>query len=366
LTNAAVSELTRDQIAAASQNNYPSSIKITKLLARYAVLFGVVIILVIFGIVYIRRNITRPNNLLNPTATPRIQWLELTGPPIPRRGLAVANFENQIYVIGGENTEGISNIVESYDPQTNLWTTLAPKPTSVTDINAAVIGGLIYIPGGRLSTGIPTNITEVYDPRSNQWSSASPMPRPLSAYALTVFEGRIYLFGGWDGKQVVNNAYVYDSHSNSWSEIPLMTTARAYAGAAVVGGKIYVIGGWDGQNALSVNEIYLPDNSREGSPWIKAPALPSGRYGMGITNLADIIFIIGGIGPDENLTTIALSSGDADWGQIQAPLQKGWSFLGAVTIGTRLYALGGRTDAGMINQMWSYQAIFTITLPIIR
>jgi hypothetical protein len=63
---------------------------------------------------------------------------------------------------------------------------------------------------------------------------------------------------------------------------------------------------------------------------------------------------------------IALSQEDKDWGQLEAPLQKGWSLLGAVTVGTRLYALGGSTEAGLSQQMWSYQAIFTITLPIIR
>ena len=86
----------------------------------------------------------------------------------------------------------------------------------------------------------------------------------------------------------------------------------------------------------------------------------------GITNLADIIFVIGGNGPEDNLTSIALESGDKNWGQIEVPFQNGWSYLGAVTIGTRLYALGGKTDESFNDQMWSYQAIFTITFPIVR
>jgi hypothetical protein len=278
----------------------------------------------------------------------------------------VTSYENQIYTIGGESVQGISNFVERYNPQTNLWTSLPSKPTPVTDISAAIISGRIYVPGGQLASGKPTDKTEIFDPNLNQWTTGIPLPKPLSAYSLAVFEGRMYLFGGWDGNRIVNNTYIFDPNNNSWNEIAPMPTARSYAGAVVVGGKIYIIGGWDGQNALTVNEVFQPDFSGIGSQWEQGSSLPDGRYGMGITNLADIIFIIGGTGPDDNLTMIALSPEDPDWGQLEAPLQKGWSFLGAVTVGTRLYALGGGTEEGLINQMWSYQAIFTITLPIVR
>jgi len=333
---------------------------------RYFGLVGIVIILLVATVIYIRSNKFQAFTPIPPTSTPRVQWFELPGLPTPRSGLAVANYENQIYAIGGESIEGICNIVDSYDPQTNIWNSHSSKPTAVKDIHAAVIGGLVYIPGGQLVSGMPTNVTEIYDPRLNKWSSGIPLPKPLSAYALTVFEGRIYIFGGWDGKQIVNDTYVYDPHNKSWSEIRSMPTARSYAGAVVVGGRIFVIGGWDGQKALNVNEVYQPDTSESNSQWIEATPIPAGRYGMGITNLADIIFIIGGTGPDENRTVIALSLNEPNWGQIESPVPSGWSLLGAATVGTRFYALGGKTGVGLSDQTWSYQAIFTITLPIIR
>ena len=87
---------------------------------------------------------------------------------------------------------------------------------------------------------------------------------------------------------------------------------------------------------------------------------------MGTTNLADIIFILGGVGSTNGLTTIALSPGDQTWGQLDSPLPSDWSYLSAVTVGTRLYVLGGKTVTGLSSDMWSYQAIFTITFPIIR
>jgi DNA-binding CsgD family transcriptional regulator len=330
------------------------------------VIGGFLLVLLIAGFVTKWGNVFSPTPTISPTSTPRVQWFQLAGLTTPRWDLAVANFENQIYAIGGETATGVSGSIEMYDPSSNMWKNLAEKPTPVSEANAAVIGGLIYIPGGKLASGLPTNVNEIYDPGTNHWTTGSSMPKALSAYAMTVYEGLIYIFGGWDGSQIVNDAYVYDYRTDSWSAISPLPTARAYAGAVVVGGKIYVIGGWDGKQALTANEVFRPDDSIESSAWSQAPALPSGRYGMGITNLADIIFVLGGIGAENDLMTIALSPGDKDWGQLESPLPSGLSYPGAVTVGTRLYVLGGKTSNGGSDQVWSYQVIFTITLPIIR
>ncbi len=327
---------------------------------------SLVIIIVILGIIFLPDKVNPQATQNLPTPTQRVQWFELPGLPTPRTGLAVINYDNQIYAIGGEAAGGTSNVVERFNPLANSWTALNPKPTSVTDIGAASIGGLIYIPGGKLADGLPTDTTEIYNPQSNAWSKGKSLPKPLSAYAMVVFEGRIYLFGGWDGTQVVNDAYVFDYHTDAWSALPSMPTARSYAGAVVVDGSIYVIGGWDGRNALTTNEIYRPNVSGEVSPWTQAPALPFGQYGMGVANLSNIIFLIGGAQSDHQLTTIALIPEETDWVEINNPLNAGWSFLGVTTIGTRLYALGGKIGDGLTSQMWSYQAIFTIAFPIAR
>jgi DNA-binding CsgD family transcriptional regulator len=334
---------------------------------RYFGLFGFIIIFLSFlGVIYSRNNIIPTETLVPTTPTPRIQWFELPGLPTPRSGLAVTSYENQIYAIGGASAQGVSNALEMYDTQTKTWIDLASKPISVKDVMAGVIGGIIYVPGGRMINGEPTAITEIYDPKSSQWSLGAPLPKPLAAYGLAVSEGRIYIFGGWDGKKIVNDAYEYDTQNNTWAELTPMPTARSYPGVVVVGRKIYVVGGWDGQKALTSNEIYMPDAPTATSQWTVGPLLPSGRYGMGITNLADIIFVIGGTNPNDELTMISLEQNDKEWMKLVTPLEQGWSFLGAVTVGSHLYALGGQTEAGYYSKMWSYQAIFTITLPIVR
>ncbi|PIW19901.1 MAG: hypothetical protein COW33_04065, partial [Anaerolineae bacterium CG17_big_fil_post_rev_8_21_14_2_50_57_27] len=79
-----------------------------------------------------------------PVAAPQ-RWQELADLPTARSGLAVAVYENQIYAIGGETAQGVTGVMEQYDVATDTWITLTPKPVPVADINAAVIGGKIYI-----------------------------------------------------------------------------------------------------------------------------------------------------------------------------------------------------------------------------
>jgi DNA-binding CsgD family transcriptional regulator/N-acetylneuraminic acid mutarotase len=320
----------------------------------------------LLGGIYIRRSILPASTPIPSTATPRVQWYALDGLSSPRQGLAAVGYENFIYAIGGDNAGGVSNAVEKYNLQSNLWTEHSAKPTAVTDINAALIGGLIYVPGGRLSSGIPTNITEVYNPELDQWTSGTPLPEPLSAYSLAVYEGKIYIFGGWDGKQITNSVYVFDPHDDSWSEAAPMPTARESAGAAVVGSKIYLIGGWDGSQSVTSCEIFRPDLINSGREWTTVTPLPIGRNGMGVTNLADMVFVVGGTEVAGDPVTIVLLPGAIEWSKIDSPVPSGWTKLSTVVIGSRLYALGGSTQQGLFTQMWSYQAIYTITLPIVR
>ena len=63
---------------------------------------------------------------------------------------------------------------EMYDPATNTWTTRSPMPTSRNHAFSGVVGGKIYVIGGRIGAGnIPatTNIdvVEEYDPATNLW-----------------------------------------------------------------------------------------------------------------------------------------------------------------------------------------------------
>ena len=297
-----------------------------------------------------------------PAATPLPRWQARANLPTARGGLAVAVYENQIYAIGGETTQGVTGMMEQYDVASDTWKALTPKPLPVTDINAAVIGGQIYIPGGRLASGGVTDVLESYDPRRGQWERRAPLPVALSGYALAAFEGKLYIFGGWDGQKFLASVYEYDPGQDNWIERTPMPTARGFAGAAIAGGKIYVVGGTAGEQALAVNEEYLPERDT----WSRRASLPAGRYAMGVASIADILYVVGGVGKTgSSLLPLQYVHQQDQWQEFESPLSENWSHLGLVPFQTQLYGVGGWRNDMPAAQNLSYQAIYTILIHVI-
>ncbi len=294
------------------------------------------------------------------------RWKRLADMPTARAGLAAAAYDNHIYAIAGEGVTGPVAANERYDPQTDTWETLAPKPIPVQDVHAGVVGGRIYIPGGQLVDGSVTDVMEVYDPRTDSWSVGARLPQALSGYAMTTFEGKLYLFGGWDGEGVTDSVYIYDPDDDEWLAGPPLPTARAYAGAAEAGGKIYVIGGWDGERALGVNEGFISHyGSSELNPWRRQLSLAAGRYSGGTISVANIIYIIGGDSFSQSFS-LEYSPQHENWSQGDLIDELSWSRLGLVYFDTELFLLGGVRNVEITSQAKSYIAIYTIALPIIR
>jgi N-acetylneuraminic acid mutarotase len=290
--------------------------------------------------------------------------------PTPRSGLAAATYENQIYAMGGETAQGIISSVERYDPTSDTWIALSSKPTAVTDANAAVIRGQIYVPGGRLDAERLriSDRLEVYNPRQDRWEQRARLPEPLSAYALASFEGKLYLFGGWNGERYLNSVYAYSPDEDVWRAQTPMPTARGYAGAAVIGGKILVLGGYDGRSAVAANEVYFPerDNGQD-IPWAQRASLPEGRYGMGVASISNVAYVIGGEG-EKGYTTASLQYilEDDKWHPFESPAPQKWAYLSLLQLGTNIYGIGGKLDDAPTGQNIAYQAIYTILVPFVR
>lgn len=296
------------------------------------------------------------------------RWQEKAEMITPRYGMGVTTYANQIFAVAGEMDDGVTNVLEQYDPGTDQWDSLTPKPVPVADVSAVTIGGEIYVPGGRLETGELSNILEVYDLEDDRWFQRAPLPVALSAYTLAAFEGSIFMFGGWDGEKFVDSTYVYNPISDEWRELSPMKTARGFAGGAVAGGKIYIIGGFNEEGVLEVNEVYQPgQEGEEGGPWSTASPLPEARYAMGVSSVADIIHIIGGIGEvDVSLYSLVYFPNSDKWEKFTNPYSGTWSNLGLVPLESRLFALGGLMEETITRQNLAYQAIYTVLFPVVR
>jgi DNA-binding CsgD family transcriptional regulator len=293
-------------------------------------------------------------------------WQLLTPLSQARYGLAVVGYENQVYAIGGMTGQGISNAVDIYDPLSGIWKTGQSKPLAVKDIQAVVIGGKIYAPGGEMGQGQITDRLEIYDPRQDAWTTGAALPVPLSAYALVAFDGRMYLFGGWDGQQALDSVYRYDPEQDIWTVMPSMPTARRYLGAAVSGRRIFLIGGEYDAAALRTNEIFSPDQA--GDPqaaWQTGDPLPEAIYGMGVTSVADIIYIVGGENSAARQYSVLAYDQLQGWRSIQAQPGEMATYVGVTNLSTFLYVMGGQVGDLPSDSCYSYQAMYTLSLPLI-
>lgn len=295
------------------------------------------------------------------------KWKILESMPTPRFGLAVASLNDNIYAIGGQTESDITGVNEYFSTISNQWSVLSSKPTPVSEISSAVIGGKIYIPGGRLPSGEITAILEIYDPRSDEWTQGTDIPIAISAYGITSHEGKAYLFGGWDGENFQDKVFEYDPQLDRWRELATMGISRGYLGVAKAGDRIYVMGGFDGEEIFDINEIFLPANiDTQESLWEKGTPIPVGISSMGLTSIADIIYLFGGKRANEPISNaLAYFSNEQEWRSIDDPLVEIGELPATVSQGTQIYVFGGDTDNGTTSVSQIYQAIYTISFPVI-
>jgi DNA-binding CsgD family transcriptional regulator len=328
------------------------------------------VLLVVVGLVFW---LARPTLITPPAVTPTAAGAATPGPswrglaPLPagRAGFALSNFSYEgkryLYAIGGDLGAAPSDQVARFDLATNTWASLSAKPTPVSDVQGVVIGNRIYVPGGRLGSGAATDVFEAYDPQHDRWTKLKPLPQPRSGYALAVMEGKLYLFGGWDGAAYHAEVWQYDPDKDEWADRAPMPTARAFAAAAVVENAIYVLGGENASGALAVNERYIPsDDAGSGSPWATKLPLPTPAGHMSAAWINDQLFVLGaGAGQ-----VLVYNSSADQWRTDKIPLAD-LRDLRVQAIGSKIYIVGGRDPSALSTQVYEYQAIYSVLLPVV-
>lgn len=296
---------------------------------------------------------------------PEQRWRERAPMPQARAGFGLASYSydgrTYLYAIAGAGPDGPSAQVQRYDPAADVWVPFTAKSTAVTDVQAAVIGNRIFIPGGQTAKGV-SNVLEAYDPRRDQWSTLAPLPEPRSGYALAAVEGKLYLFGGWDGARYRADVWRYDPDTGAWSERRAMPTARAYAGAVVIDGQVYVVGGADESGALRVNERYIPADEDAGSnPWSTKAPLPVAVSHLAVAAASNLAFVVGGAdGAGRQL--IYNAALDA-WEVQTAPLGA-LQDLRAQALANKLHFMGGFDGANYSAATYEYLALWVSFLPV--
>lgn len=266
------------------------------------------------------------------------RWVERAQMPTRRAWLATAAVNRRLFAIGGETPEGMTDVVEIYDPERDTWTRGASRPVPAAYVQAGVLDGRIFVPGGCADGGNALTQVDVYSPESDAWESVAPLPYPRCGYALAAHEGRLYLFGGTDGHTYAATTLVYDPQADRWEERAPMPDAPTLSAAGVLDGKIYVVGGYREGREQQACRVYDPVRNT----WSACPPLTLGRGGLGLGVVANQIYAVGGGGWGSYLGfNERYAPAQGTWAPIETPLVGEWYGAGVAVVDTTLYAVGG-------------------------
>ena len=284
-------------------------------------------------------------------------WRIAAPVPTKRTEVAVATLRDKIYVVGGFEPVGFSNLmnlaitasVEEYDPSTDRWTGKAPMPVGLHHVGIGVTGGRMYVIGGYIQSGLgvwqPVATVYAYDPSTDSWAERASMPTSRGALSVTEYDGKLYAIGGYDRKSNSAAVEVYDPTRNTWASQSPLPTPRDHLTAATVSGKVYAIGGrlnGDYQQNLSVTEVYDPVADR----WARAADLPTARSGITSSVVGGKVYVFGGEGGEGTFRENEAYDPTRDTWQTMAPMPTGRHGLGSALVQGRIHVISGGTTPG--------------------
>lgn len=269
----------------------------------------------------------------------------------PRQENAVVALDGRVMVLGGfDGNAQIVDRVDIYDPHSDSWSAGTPLPAERHHINAAVVGGKLYLVGSLkgLSFFEDGSVFE-FDPHDDEWAEKTPMPpgSERGASAVGVIGTKIYVAGGFRGGPsndfAVGLFSAYDTESDAWEVLPSLPVPRDHIVGGVIDGVFYVVGGRDGTISSVSDEVlaFDPDDGQ----WRDATAMMKPRAGCARAIVASRLFVFGGEGSQDAMSGVFPDNDvfDGEAWQVLEPMPTPRHGTGAVAIDGTIYIPGGAT-----------------------
>jgi hypothetical protein len=143
-------------------------------------------------------------------------WRFTTAMPIGLAMSSVAAISPTIYVFGGLDGSGGTAHTLAYNIIDDSWSEMTDMLTAKSRAAAGIVNNSIYVIGGFHNNPLPAqgylDQVEAYYPGSDGWDTMNWMPTRRGEVAAAVVGGKIYVFGGkrsWDSA-VVSTTEVFD------------------------------------------------------------------------------------------------------------------------------------------------------------
>ena len=293
-------------------------------------------------------------------------WAERPPLHVARGGLDVATVNGTIVIMGGFDPHEPRTFDEVEGRQVTgdgAWRQLAPMPTRRANPAAAALGGKVYVAGGFPSNGSAgTDVVESYDPQTDTWSTVTKLPAGRGAAAAAALNGLLYVAGGYvagpAGGAVSASVVAYDPSTRIWTAVAPMPTARWRLRLVAAGGRLFAIGGSSTQEtSLTTVELYDPATNT----WTTVAPMSQARSVPGVVvahqGSDELIVVVGGChiingqGLPFWASTEVYSVNTGRWRTVQAQLPRGRCSLGSAleADGSVLAISGGVDDNGVVT-----------------
>ena len=186
------------------------------------------------------------------------------------------------------------------------------------------------------------------------WSSTTSAPSKRFESAAHSFDGKLYSFGGFKNSHFdVDRTYVsFDPNTMKWTKLGTLPVgmAETHLGVADDGHYIYFVGGFGGDYRHGQNPPQTASKSvwrfePSTNEWKQLKSLPDARGAGGASVIDGKLHYFGGTLADRVTNTskhlvLDLSDPDEGW-TLLAPMPVGKDHFSTITIGSKIYTLGG-------------------------
>ena len=184
-----------------------------------------------------------------PWSPPAWQKLENTGFQETFSAAGVAEHNDELWVVGGQDKNGKRDEVRIFDPRTSEWRDGPKLPEGVSHAPLVSTGDQLYLLGGLITDNVPRETVYGLDPEDpdGSWIEDEPLPAPRLAGA-AAWDGQRLVFAGGAERMSPRPAAadIWELRSGEWKPIAELKQAREHLAAVTDdNGTIWFIGGVD-------------------------------------------------------------------------------------------------------------------------
>ena len=261
-------------------------------------------------------------------------WFELS--PMNKQHCGASSFiyNDQLFVLGGENT----NIIETLDLNRLplKWMKFRGEIPYICDSQIIVHQQRVIHIGGYNDDEQSDVISELDLTSPCTMTQLCQMPETRAGHSAQVLEDKILIMGGEDKEgNALDSVLEYDPEKNECYEMPPLPYRMTRMATVCWGDQVIVLGGCD-EDLEALNVVFMY-HCKTGKT-TPLPSMHEKRYNSCAVVSGDAIVIMGGENDDEYLGSVeCLTIGDSTWKYLPAMKNKRWRAVAEVLPAAKEY-----------------------------